>query len=140
MPANNSADNSRKYNGPSSIVPWITVRDSREALLFYQNAFSAAEVYRMEDPGGGLVLRLSVQGAEFWLSNGAEGEGPQNTGGGTVRMILTVSNPDILFDQSVAAGATIIFPIGEDYGWRLGRIADPFGLHWEIGHPLGEPD
>lgn len=26
--------------------------------------------------------------------------------------------------------------IGEGHGWRLGRFADPFGLHWEIGHPL----
>jgi len=23
-----------------------------------------------------------------------------------------------------------------EHGWKLGRIADPFGHHWEIGHPL----
>jgi hypothetical protein len=24
----------------------------------------------------------------------------------------------------------------QSHGWRLGRLADPFGLHWEVGHPL----
>jgi PhnB protein len=36
----------------------------------------------------------------------------------------------------VSAGATEIDPVGEEHGWRLGRIQDPFGHHWEIGKPL----
>jgi PhnB protein len=24
----------------------------------------------------------------------------------------------------------------EAYGWRIGRVRDPFGHHWEIGKPL----
>jgi PhnB protein len=24
----------------------------------------------------------------------------------------------------------------KEYGWRVGRIAAPFGHHWEIGKPL----
>jgi PhnB protein len=27
--------------------------------------------------------------------------------------------------------------VGEEHGWRLGRIEDLFGHHWEIGKPLG---
>jgi len=34
------------------------------------------------------------------------------------------------------AGATEVFPVSEDYGWKLGRLVDPFGHHWEIGHQL----
>ncbi|WP_431213662.1 hypothetical protein ACQ86N_01755 [Puia sp. P3] len=41
-----------------------------------------------------------------------------------------------MFDQAVAAGAEVIFPVNESHGWRLGRLVDPFGLHWEIGRPL----
>jgi PhnB protein len=26
--------------------------------------------------------------------------------------------------------------VEEAYGWRLGRLVDPFGHHWEIGRPL----
>ena len=51
-------------------------------------------------------------------------------------MILTVENPDIFFSQAIQAGATEVFPLGEGHGWRLGRLTDPFGLHWEIGHQL----
>jgi PhnB protein len=36
----------------------------------------------------------------------------------------------------VNAGATEVFPVGEEYGWRLGRVIDPYGHHWEIGRPL----
>jgi PhnB protein len=51
-------------------------------------------------------------------------------------MILTVPNPDAIFTQALAAGATEIFPVGEEHGWRLGRLVDPFGLHWEIGYEI----
>ena len=122
-----------------TIAPWLTVRDAQAAIAFYKEAFAAVEVYRMEDPGGGLVVRLAVHGAEFWVSGEASKEQdpwPETVGGGTVRMILTVADPDAVFKIALAAGATEIFPVGEDYGWRLGRVADPFGLHWEIGKPL----
>ena len=53
-------------------------------------------------------------------------------------MILTVPDPDAAFDRAVAAGAQEVFPVGEGHGWRLGRLVDPFGHHWEIGRPLDE--
>jgi PhnB protein len=61
---------------------------------------------------------------------------PESLGGGSVRMILTVVDPDAVFARALMAGASEIFPVGEDHGWRLGRVVDPFGLHWEIGRPL----
>ena len=61
---------------------------------------------------------------------------PETLGGGSVRMVMTVNDPDAAFAQSVAAGATVISPVSNDYGWRLGRVLDPFGHHWEIGKPL----
>ena len=129
----------------TSLAPWLSVRYGAKAVAFYKAAFGATEVYRMEDPGGGLVVRLSVDGAEFWVS-GESSEGksqnadssPEAVGGDSVRMILTVAHPDALFARALKAGATEVFPVGEDYGWRLGRLSDPFGLHWEIGHPLAE--
>jgi len=122
---------------PRSIAPWLTVRDGLQALRFYQEAFGAAVVYRLEDPGAGVVARLSVEGAEFWVSDGQlDGSRQESLGGGSVRMILTVGDPDAVFAQALAAGASEVFPVGEEHGWRLGRLVDPFGLHWEIGHPL----
>jgi PhnB protein len=123
----------------SSIQPWFSVRNSVKAVDFYKFAFGAREVYRLETPDGGLVARLSINGAEFWVSEGSPdhaGLAPELLGGGSVRMILIVKNPDDLFEQVLGAGATEVFPVAEEHDWRLGRLIDPFGLHWEIGHPL----
>lgn len=38
--------------------------------------------------------------------------------------------------EVVAAGATQVVPVANEYGWRLGRIVDPFKHHWEIGKEL----
>ena len=63
---------------------------------------------------------------------------PETLGGGSVRMVMTVDDPDTAFALAVAAGATVVSPVSNDYGWRLGRVVDPFGHHWEIGKPLRE--
>ena len=121
-----------------SIAPWLSVRNSAQAVDFYKSAFGATEVYRL-DAGGGVVAKLSVDGAEFWLSDESPEHGnfsPESVGGGSVRMILTVADPDAVFAQALKAGASQVFPVGEEHGWRLGRVVDPFGLHWEIGRPL----
>lgn len=88
-----------------------------------------------------MVSRLSIQGAEFWVADESPPDAnfsPESLGGGTVRMILTVPDPDAAFDQAVAAGARVVVPVENNYGWRLGRIKDPYGHHWEIGRPLCE--
>jgi PhnB protein len=37
----------------------------------------------------------------------------------------------------VAAGGTVVSPMQDQpYQWRVGRMVDPFGHHWEIGRPL----
>ena len=122
-----------------TIAPWLSVRNSARAVDFYKSAFGAAEVFRLEDPGGSVVARLSVDGAEFWLSDESPEHGnfsPQSLGGGTVRLILTVADPDAVFQRALKAGASQVFPVGEEHGWRLGRILDPFGHHWEVGRQL----
>jgi len=122
-----------------SIAPWLSVRRSAEAVEFYKAAFGATEVFRLDDDGGGVVARLAVRGAEFWVSDESPEHlnfSPESLGGGSVRMILTVENPDEVFAKALAAGAKQISPVSEEHGWRSGRIVDPFGHHWEIGRPI----
>ena len=122
-----------------SLTPMLSVRNGARAVEFYKAAFGALEVYRIDDLTGAVVSRLSVNGAEFWLSDESPEQdnfSPESLGGGSARMILTVPDPDAMFGKALAAGAREVFAVEEAHGWRLGRVVDPFGHHWEIGCPL----
>jgi len=120
----------------AGIAPWISVKNAAEALAYYRAAFGAVELERLEDEAGDVVVaQLSIGGADFWLQ-GDCASGPEELNGGSVRMILTVDDPDSVFAQAVAAGATEVAPVAEGHGWRIGRVADPSGHHWEIGRRL----
>jgi PhnB protein len=117
----------------------LSVRNGARAVEFHKAAFGASEAFRVEDPAGSVVSRLNVNGAEFWLSDESPEHGnfsPESLGGSSVRMILTVPDPDATFAKAVGAGARVVFAVEESHGWRLGRVVDPFGHHWEIGRPV----
>jgi PhnB protein len=91
-----------------SVAPMLSVRSGARAVEFYKSAFGAIEVFRIEAPSGAVVSRLSVDGAEFWLADESPEHGnfsPESLGGGSVRMILTVPDPDAMFARALAAGA-----------------------------------
>ena len=124
----------------TSVAPMLSVRNGARAVEFYKTVFGAAEEFRIEAPDGAVVCRLSVDAGEFWVADESPEHGnfsPESLGGGTVRMVLTVPNPDATFSKALAAGAKQIAPVeDQEYGWRVGRVVDPFGHHWEIGRPL----
>jgi PhnB protein len=127
--------------GRTSISPQLSVRRGYAAIEFYKAAFGAVEDYRVggRHDGDPVVAQLSVEGASFWVADESPPHAnysPESLGGGTVRMLLVVDDPDATVERAVTAGATEIYPVGEEHRWRLGRVVDPFGHHWEIGKPL----
>ena len=125
----------------TSIAPMLSVRRGAQAIEFYKAAFGAGELFRLDSDSGAVVARLSVGAAEFWVADESPEHfnfSPESLGGGSVRMVMIVDDPDAAFERAVAAGATVVWPVANQYGWRLGRIVDPFGHHWEIGKPLPE--
>jgi PhnB protein len=127
----------------TTIAPMLSVRKGAEAVEFYQTAFGAEVRYRVDAPDGAVVARLAVDEAEFWVADESpphQNFSPETVGGGTVRMVMVVENPDAVFDRAVAAGARAVSAVRESYGWRLGRVADPYGHHWEIGKELAGAD
>jgi PhnB protein len=120
----------------TSVTATLSVRNWARAIDFYKAAFDARELNRV--PGGG-VAQLSVSGAEFWVAEESPEHlnfSPESLGGCSVRMLLMVEDPAAVYAQAVAAGATEVVPVADEHGWRLGRIVDPFGHHWEIARPL----
>ena len=83
----------------TTVAPMLSVRRGEEAVEFYQSAFGARVLFRIDGEGGSVVA----------------------------------------FARAVAAGARIVSPVADQpYGWRVGRIVDPYGHHWEIGKPLAQ--
>jgi PhnB protein len=125
-----------------ALSPLLSVRNGLHAIEFYKTAFGADELFRVDDGQGSVVARLSIGKAEFWLADESPEHAnfsPESLGGSTVRMIMIVDDPDAAFSRAVQAGATVVWPVADQpYGWRVGRVADPFGHHWEIGKPLDD--
>jgi PhnB protein len=119
----------------AAIAPWLSVRRGAEAVEYYKAAFGAVELHRHANEAGEIVSQLSLGGAEFWLADDPSCS-PETLGAGSVRMIVMVDDPDALFARAVAAGATVIAEMYEGHGWRIGRVRDPFGHHWEFGRQL----
>jgi PhnB protein len=125
-------------NFQSAIAAWLLVRRSLQAVEFYKAAFGAREVYRLEGRGG-VVARLAVGESEFWVGDESPERGnfsPETLKGASTRMILSVADPDAAFEKACNACATVVHAVSEGHGWRVGRVVDPYGHHWEIGRQL----
>jgi PhnB protein len=131
MPERTSGDS----NYATNIAPWLSVPDGKAALEFYTAAFGAVELERLEDEAGQVVVaQLSLGDAHFWLQMDVEST-PTALGGISVRMIVTVNDPDRVFTRAVATGAKTIASMHDERGWRTGRVSDPFGHQWEFAKP-----
>jgi PhnB protein len=123
-----------------SISPMLSVRNGAKAVEFYKQAFGARELFRLDNESGDVVAQLAVGEADFWLSDESPNNknfSPESLGGATARMVMVVDDPDAAFARALKAGATTVSPVTDQpYGWRVGRLVDPFGHHWEIGKPL----
>src|SRR5690348_17407996 len=100
---------SAKAAAKTSIAPMLSVRNGVKALEFYKAAFGAEELFKIEN-GGSVVATLSANGAEFWVADESPEHlnfSPETLGGGTVRMVMVVSDPDAAFERAVAAGAKV---------------------------------
>src|ERR1700693_2854498 len=123
----------------TGIQPELWVGGASAAVAFYQAAFDAVVLHRVGD-GDDIVAQLAVGTAEFWVTEAnsdMQRFSPRAIGATTGRTLLVVDDPDAVLDQAVRAGATEIAPVGEEHGWRLGRLADPFRPEWGIGRARG---
>jgi PhnB protein len=123
------------------VAPQLSVRNGRAAVDFYKAAFGARELHRVGGVDGSeeVVAQLAIGDATFWVADESPAHlnfSPESLGGGSVRMLLMVDDPDAAVDRAVAAGATLVSAVSQAHGWRLGRIVDPYGHHWEVGKPV----
>lgn len=122
-----------------SMQPELWVDRAGQAVAFYSAAFGARLLHRVGD-GDDIVAQLAVGEAVFWVAAADPDAGrfsPRASGGATSRTLLVTDDPDAMVRRAVEAGAAEKSQVGDEHGWRLGRIVDPFGHEWEIGKPIG---
>jgi len=123
------------------LFPYIRVKDGDRAVAFYKAAFGAEVLFRLVEPGGRLghcelkmgpaVLMLSEAFPEFGIHAIGAGESAG------VMLHLHVDDADAVVAQAVAAGAELVRPLADQFhGERSGKIRDPFGYEWSVGHEI----
>jgi PhnB protein len=123
------------------VYAYLRVHSTAEAIDFYSRAFDAKEIFRLTEPGGRIghaevrigptTVMLSDEYPEHNI------RGPRSLGGTTFSMHLHVADVDKAFEQAVAAGASVVGPLqNQFYGERSGTVRDPFGHEWLLGGHL----
>lgn len=118
-------------------TPYLTVDGAARAIEFYKQAFGALETMRMDGPGGRIMhAEVTIGAAPIMLSDEWPEMGfrsPEAFGGSPVQLYVYVEDVDALADRAVAAGATALRPVGDQfYGDRTVQLKDPFGHLWSF--------
>jgi len=119
----------------NSLAPYLVVDGAAQAIAFYTRAFGAKETMRLAEPGGRIGhAEITIGDALVMLADEHPEiniRGPKALGGSPVTLHLQVDDVDAVAAGAVAAGATVVFPVKDQfYGKRSGRFEDPFGHVW----------
>lgn len=121
------------------LMPRLVVRGARQAVDFYQRALDVEVASRFDMPDGSIAyVELAAPGIRFNLKDEDDVDpSPQKLGGTPVLLSLDVPDADAAGAKLEAAGAEVVFAIGDsDYGRRDGRFRDPFGHQWLVSQVI----
>jgi PhnB protein len=120
----------------TAAAPRIAFKSAAKAIEFYKTAFGAKETMRFaigeQIPHAEIMIGDSaIMLTDEWPEGGRFSA--ETLGSSPVAMALTVPNVDAFVDHAVAAGATIVYPVKDQfYGRREGTLRDPFGYLWSV--------
>ena len=123
--------------GYTSVTPYLIVADTTSAIKFYEKAFGATEVLRIDGPHDKIWhAEIQIGNARVMLADEFIEMGihcPKTLGGAGVSMLIYVDDVDAVFDQALAAGAAKLRAVQDQfYGDRSGMLRDPYGHIWSI--------
>ncbi len=124
-------------DGYHTATPYLIIGGAGDAIEFYKKAFGATELFRFPTPDGKIGhAEIKIGDSPIMLADEYPEmgyKGPQSLGGSPVSIMIYVEDVDTIFNQAVAAGATVKEAVTDKfYGDRLGTVADPFGHVWHI--------
>ena len=130
-------------DGYRSLIPYLSIENAAAAVEFYKQAFGAIERFRLTMPTGEIGhAEIAIGDSTLMLADPCETgvfRTPQSLGGTSVGIHLYVTDVDEQFARAVAAGATVVEPVkNQFYGDRNGTLQDPFGHLWFISTRVEE--
>ncbi|WP_215399228.1 VOC family protein [Rheinheimera oceanensis] len=123
--------------GYNAVLPYLVIKNAAAALDFYQNAFGAETIMRMDMPGGAIMhAEMRIGSAVFMLSEQSDDWGnksPDMLGDSPVTLMIYVPDVDAFVARATTAGATLTMAVSDQFwGDRSGCLLDPFGHRWMI--------
>ncbi len=123
-------------DGANSVGVYLVQSDTDAAIRWYVENLGAKETMRLTGPDGQGIMHaeLDFQGTLVMMSDANPQWGTAPPGElSTFTLTLYVPDCDAVFEQCVAAGATELQPMMDQFwGDRGGTIRDPFGHVWMI--------
>ena len=122
---------------PVAVTPHLFVRNTDQAVSFYEDAFGAVELFRNTLPDGTvLFVELALGQGRVLISEetpALNALAPATIGGSPVMLLIEVDDVDRMVDRALEAGAKVEMPVQEMFwGERYGVVIDPFGHRWAI--------
>lgn len=119
----------------AAAIPYLTIKGAAKAIDFYQKAYGAELINRMDMPGGAVMhAEMRIGAALFMLSEQNDEWGsksPDMLGDSPVSLMIYVQDVDAMVKQAVAAGAKLTMEVADQFwGDRSGCVLDPFGHRW----------
>ena len=129
--------------GVPVVMPMLVCRNAAAEIEFCKIAFNAVELVRRPGPDDTVAhAALTIGGAMIMIEGewpGLASHAPQLDGSSSVVIYVYVEDVDKVMEQAVAAGATILMPVKNQFwGDRTGRIVDPSGHVWTISTRIEE--
>lgn len=124
--------------GSHSVTSYLVVPDAVEVMAFYEKAFGATQILRMPGPGGEGTMHAEIKIGDSHVMLTDENPqwemaAPATLGGSAVHFMIYVEDCDAAFEQAVAAGCEVNFPLSDQFwGDRMGKVVDPFGYQWSL--------
>jgi PhnB protein len=124
-------------DGYHAVTPYLHVKDAARAIEFYERAFGAKLLFRMNQPDGRVGhAELQIGDSRVMLADEFPELGvrsPGTIGGTPVTIHLYVPDVDATVQRALAAGATLTRPVEDQfYGDRNAGLTDPFGHVWFV--------
>lgn len=122
-----------------TLIPRLVINGADSAIDFYRQALGAEVTSRYTALDGSVVnadLRIGESVLTLKDEDGVD-RSARSYGGSPVLLMLAVSDADAVAAAMEQAGARVIFPVADmSYGYRQGRLEDPFGLQWLLSQDI----